>query len=80
MRTQAVLEIDEGGGLTGHADVDRRTDRADVAHQLLGRRAQRPLHGGDGKQRVVPAGRLSRRNGGDVSQPVDLRTQGRGPR
>ena len=76
MGGEAVLEIEVGGGLAGDADVDGRMDRADVAHELLGRAAERPLHGGDGEQRVVRACRLCRGNGGHVRQSADLRGQG----
>ena len=76
MGAETVLEIEEGGGLTGHADVDPRSDAADLAHELLGRAAQRPLRGGDGEQRIVRAGRLRGRDGGDVREPGDPRTHG----
>ena len=42
MGAETVLEIEVGGGLAGDAEVDRRTDRADVTHELLGRAAERP--------------------------------------
>ena len=38
MAREALLEVDEGGGLAGDADVERLAERADCVHQLLGAR------------------------------------------
>ena len=62
-RVSYLIAEAEGCRLARHADVDGCVDRADVAHELLGLLAQRPLHGGDRKQRIVRPGRLRGRDG-----------------
>ena len=71
VHAEAVLEVDERGGLARDADVDRRRHRTDVADELLGLRRQRAMDGRDRDQRVVPPGGLRTRNGGDVGRPGD---------
>ena len=73
VRAETVLEVEERGGLTSHADVDGRPYRTDVAHELLCRIAERPPCRGDGEHRIVGAGRLRAGDRGDVGQPVDPR-------
>ena len=72
VRAEAVFQVDVGGRFASDADVDGRTDRPHVAHERLGRRAQRRVHRGDGEEGVVGAGRLRRRDGRDARQLGDL--------
>ena len=59
VRAEAVLEVDVGRGLAGHADVERRVERADVVDELLAVGAERARTGATAiseQRRCPPAG------------------------
>src|SRR5439155_24698130 len=68
-----------GGALAGHPEVDGCTDRAYVAHELLGGATERRLYRSDGEQRVVRAGLLCRGHCRHVRESTDPRRQGLHP-